>query len=165
MRQGSDMALRVSQALDYLFIQCTSIGSFDNTDGRRFNAVLLVATWLFTVFLTLLAAISFWLYDFMGPIRQWAQGFSGPKGPGLIVVAAIGTPALLLSLSIGRRCAGRIAPRATFLKSLIIGAWYMAVLMSTLLNFNRYGALFALGLHVVFVAWIICAPRRIEGLR
>ncbi|GAA0887274.1 hypothetical protein GCM10009121_01550 [Rhodanobacter soli] len=157
------MLLRVSQALDYLFIQCTSIGSFDNADGRRFNAVLLMATWFFATFLTILAAISFWLYDFMEPIRQWAQGFSGPKGPGLIVVLVIGTPALLLSMRIGRRCAGRIAPRATFLKSLVIGAWYMAVVMSILLNLNRYGALVALGLHVVFLAWIIYAPRRIEG--
>lgn len=157
------MVLKVRQALDYLFIQCTSIGALDNADGRRFNAVLLVATWLFAIFLTILAAISFWLYDFMGPIRQWAQGFSGPKVPGLAVALAIGAPALTLSMKIGQRSVGRIAPRATFRKSLVIGVWYMAVLMSILLNLNRYGALVALGLHLVFLAWIISASKQVEA--
>lgn len=156
------MVLMVRQALDYLFIQCTSIGALDKADGRRFNAVLLVATWLFATFMTVLATISFWLYDFMGPVRQWAQGFSGPKLPGLVVAFVIGAPALLLSMRIGQRSLGRVAPRATFRKSLAIGVWYMAVLMSILLNLNRYGALVALGLHVVFLAWIISASKQTE---
>ncbi|PXV58787.1 hypothetical protein SAMN04487785_10432 [Dyella jiangningensis] len=157
------MLLKVRRALDYLFIQCTSIGAFDNADGRRFKAVLLVATWLFAIVLTILAAISFWLYDFMGPIRQWAQGFSGPKVPGLVAALVIGIPALMLSTKIGQRSVGRIAPRATFRKSLVIGLWYMAVLMSILLNLNRYGALVALGLHLVFLAWLIYASKQVEA--
>ena len=58
---------------------------------------------------------------------------------------------------------GRIAPRATFRKSLAIGVWYMAVLMSILLSLNRYGALVALGLHLVFLAWIIFASEQVEA--
>lgn len=157
------MVLKVRHALDYLFIQCTSIGALDNADGRRFNAVLLVATWLFAIFFTILAAISFWLYDFMGSIRQWAQGFSGPKVPGLVVALVIGVPALILSMKIGKRSMGRIAPRATFRKALVIGVWYMAVLMSTLLNLNRYGTLVALGLHLAFLAWIVSASKQVEA--
>lgn len=157
------MVRRIRQALDYLFIQCASIGALDGADGRRFNAVLLVATWLFAIVLTILAAVSFWLYDFIGPIRQWARGFSGPKWPGFIVVLVVGIPALLLSMRIDRRCAGLVTQRATFLKSLVIGAWYMAVIMSMLLNLNRYGTLVALGLHVAFLVWIVRASKQAEG--
>jgi len=147
---------RSKGALDCLFIKCSGIGRLDDASGRAFNATLLVATWLWTAILSMLSVFSFWIFDLRDIYwKIWPYKSSNPKLAGLGIALIFGVPALLVAVRIGRECALRVKPKATWVESLIVGVWYMAVIMTMLLNLNKYGSLVGLVLHLAFFVWLM----------
>jgi hypothetical protein len=152
---------KASGALGCLFVKCSGFGFLDDASTRRYKASLFVAMWIMAALFSIVSTFSFWIYNLHGVYHElWPFRNSGSKVAGLGALIILGVPALIVAIRIGRKYARYARIKATFREGLVLGMWYIAVILSIGANMNKYGSLAALFLHLAFVAWLLRESRR-----
>lgn len=158
---------RANAALGYLYVRCSGVGLMDDEATRAAKPVLLVATWLWVIFFSIFANINYWIYDLRAQIEHACSEVSGSDGrtATLVTVLVLGAPAVYMARRVYLSYVAFARTSATGLDYLFVGVWYMAVVMTVLLNLNRYAAPVGLLLHAAFFAWLVFESKRSPLLR
>lgn len=161
------MLSRGNAALGYLFVRCSGVGLLDDAGTRAWKGVLLVATWLWVVFFALLVNVNNWVYDARAHLEHgWFEmADSNRRIATFVMFVLLGATALYIARRVCSNYMAFARTSATGLDYLFVFVWYMAVIMSVLLNQDRHAALGGLALHGAFFAWLVFQSKRSSLLR